>query len=282
MAEPAPNVRLNIASTAENVVLVREMLTGVADTVSLDESCLNDIRMAVTEACNNVVLHAYGRGQGPLEVELCIAEDAIWVLVRDHGHGIHAQRDFSHASTDGIGLHVIRTLADKIEFKDVARGGTEVQMKFATPHIGVLEPFREEQDLPLVALVDSAQATTVSIAPISLARTVLPRLVGALAARAHFSTDRISDAQLLADALVAHAHGAMSGDRISIGVNVEPRDLELRIARLGAGRAQRLIGDSRIDGLGQVIEKLTDRHGVATEGSYETLTLGLIDRRKRP
>ena len=37
--------------------------------------------------------------------------------------------------------------------------------------------------------------------------------------------------------------------------------------------------DSELDGLGRVIEKLTDRHDVARAGAYETLTLGLVDRR---
>jgi hypothetical protein len=53
----------------------------------------------------------------------------------------------------------------------------------------------------------------------------------------------------------------------------------LHIAPLSAGRAQRLIGDSEMDSLGKVIEKLTDRRDIATDGPYETLTLGLIDRR---
>jgi serine/threonine-protein kinase RsbW len=279
MAEPSPNVRLNLAGTPENVVLVREMLSGVAEATRVDDGCLNDIRTAVTEACNNVVLHAYEGEQGLLEVELCIVEDAIGVLVRDHGRGIDPECEPLLATADGIGLHVIDTLADRVEFMDVAGGGTEVRMKFATAGIGLLEPLPQEPDLPLVALNGSPRAITLSIAPIGLARTVLPRLVSALAARAHFSTDRIADAQLLADALVAHARGAMSGDHLSIGVHVEPRDLELRIAPLGVGRAQDLIGDSRLDGLGRVIEKLTDRHGVATGGPYEMLTLGLIDRR---
>lgn len=280
MAEPPPNVRLNLTGTPENVVLVREMLSGVAEAISLHGSDLNDIRTAVTEACNNVVLHAYEGEQGPLEIELCIAQGSLSVLVRDRGAGIPTEADAADPVSEGIGLNVIRTLSHSVEFKDLSDGGTEVRMAFATPSTRVPEPSPEEgPDLPTLALGESPTTATVSIAPISLARTVLPRLVIALAARAHFSTDRISDAQLLADALVAHAQGAMSGDHLSIGVNVEPRDLELRIAPLGVGRAQRLIGDSEVDGLGRVIEKLADRHGVATAGPYETLTLGLIDQR---
>jgi serine/threonine-protein kinase RsbW len=275
-----PNVRLNLASTPENVVLVREMLSGVAETVGLGDSDLNDVRTAVTEASNNVVLHAYDGDEGPLEIEVCVARDALTVLVRDHGRGLRTRPNaIMDAASTGIGLHVIQTLARDVEFEEGSDGGTEVRMRFATPGARALGPSaKDDGGLHTVALTGSSATTTVSIAPISLARTVLPRLVSALAARAHFSIDRISDVQLLTDALVAHAHAAMSGDHLNIGVDVEPRDLELRIAPLETGRSQRLIGDSELDGLGRVIEKLTDRRGVASVGAYETLTLGLIDR----
>jgi anti-sigma regulatory factor (Ser/Thr protein kinase) len=281
MVESAPNVRLNLAATPENVVLIREMLSGVAEAIGLNRGELNDIRTTVSEACNNVVLHAYEGDHGPLRVEVCAAVDVLIVLVCDQGRGLHPKPSNSETNSPGIGLHVIQTLADLVEFKETPDGGTEVRMQFATQcSTGLLESLPDDDlRFSTLALPSSPMTTTVSIAPISLARTVLPRMVSALAARAHFSTDRISDAQLLADAVAAHARGAMSGDHLIISVDVEPRDLELRIAPLALGRAHSLIRDSRIDGLGRVIEKLTDRHGVATVGSYETLTLGLIDRR---
>jgi serine/threonine-protein kinase RsbW len=280
MVEQPPNVRLDLANTPENVVLVREMLSGVAEAIDLHGSDLNDIRTAVTEACNNVVLHAYRGEQGPLEVEARLAQNALSVVVRDRGYGIQTPSDRLETTTLGIGLHVIRTLTRHVEFRGVSGGGTEVRMEFAALSIGVPAPhLKESLGLPAFASADSTATATVSITPISLARTVLPRLMSVLAARAHFSTDRISDAQLLADALAAHAHGAMEEDHLSVGMNVEPRELELHIAPLGDEYAQRLIGDSTLDGLGSVIERLTDRHGVKSAGPYEMLTLGLVDRK---
>jgi len=278
MAEPPPNVRLTLANTPENVVLVREMLSGVAYAIDLDGSDLNDARTAVTEACNNVVLHAYRGEEGPLEVEVFLSPGTLGVLVRDQGIGIGLESPRMDAT--GIGLHVIQTLAHGVELKDGANGGTEVWMEFAAANAGSLElPPEGRPGVPTLALPGAPTTTTICIAPITLARTVLPRLVIALAARAHFSTDRISDAQMLADALAAHAHKAVSGDKLSIDVVVEPRDLELQISPLEIGRAQHLIGESELDGLGRVIEKLADRHRVVSVGSHETLTLGLSDSR---
>ena len=64
-----PNVRLQLSNRPENVSLVRAVLAGVAEAVDLDPEQLDEIRTAVTEACNNAVLHAYAGGEGPLEVD---------------------------------------------------------------------------------------------------------------------------------------------------------------------------------------------------------------------
>lgn len=280
MPELLPNVRLQLTNTPENVVLVRGMLSGLAEAVSVGESDLNDIRTAVTEACNNIVLHAYGGNPGPMEVDVHVASPLLRIFVRDHGMGIQAlEHKDADGSPAGIGLHVIQTLAHTVEFEEATGGGTEVCMEFFLAGASALEPCSDQLALSSSGAAQTSSATMLSIAPVGLARTVLPRVICALAARAHFSTDRISDTQLLADALAAHMDGALSGDQLRVRFDVEPREIELHIAPLTAGRAQRLIGDSQLDGLGRAIEKLTDRCRVATVGSHETLTLSLIDRR---
>jgi serine/threonine-protein kinase RsbW len=298
MPEPLPNVRLQLLNTPENVVLVRGMLAGLAEALRIGESDLNDIRTAVTEACNNVVLHAYGGDPGPMEVDVHIDSGTVTVLVRDSGSGIgnrcEGEQDFagdvaeresfdvSAEATDypppGIGLHVIETLAHGVEFRQPPSGGTEVRMRFSLA-VEALDPCSDERGLATLALSRTPSTAMFSIAPLSLARTILPRLVSALAASAHFSTDRISDAQLLADALAAHAPGALSGNQLSVGANVGPREIELHIAPLTSGAAQHLLEDSELDRLGSIVEKLTDHRHVATIGPYEALTLGLRDSR---
>lgn len=293
MAE-LPNVRLNLSNRPENVLLVRQVLTGVAEAIDLDGSDLNDIRTAVTEACNNVVLHAYEGEEGPLEIEVYAAPSALEVVVRDRGTGIQPRARAAEETTLGaeettlgIGLPVIQALAHRVEFADAAGtpsragwAGTEVRMEFPTPSTRALESLHEG-GLELLNIAQAEPTTTmgIAIAPTRLARAVLPRLLSALAARAHFSTDRISDAQLVADALIAHAPESISGRHLGVGVSIEPRNLELRIGPLDAGHAQRLIVDSALEGLGAVIEKLTDHHRVATVGPSEVLALRLIDRR---
>jgi serine/threonine-protein kinase RsbW len=274
-----PNVRLDLTNRPENVLLVRETLTGVALAIGLDGSDLSDIRTAVTEACNNVVLHAYGEQEGTLEVEISLGE-SLEVVVRDRGVGMAGEREEA-ANDPGIGLPVIEALARTVEFEETpGSGGTEVRMTFAAPAGRGLEPGGVDGgELTLPSGLDGAATATISIAPTALARSVIPRLLSVLAARAQFSTDRISDSQLLADALVAHAGSVVRGSHLSISVNVELRDLQLRIGPLIAGHAERLVVDSDVAGLGRVLEKLADRHRVTSSDSHDTLTLQLLDRR---
>jgi serine/threonine-protein kinase RsbW len=276
-----PNVRLNLSNRPENVMLVRQMLAGVAEAVDLDANDLNDISTAVTEACNNVVIHAYAGAEGPLEVEVYVLAGTVVVMVRDRGGGISSTIS-AEADTAGIGLSVIEALAERADFRDAEDIGTEVWMTFGTPHARALARSSEDElEQPAIVGVESSDAVEIIVAPTPLAWAILPRLLSALAARAHFRTDRIADIQLVADALTAQVPASISGSHLSIGISVEPRDLELRISPLLAGHAQQLVVESAGDGLGPLIGKLSTSSRVATVGSsdHEMLALRLHDRR---
>ena len=280
MAE-TPNVRLHLSNRSENVLLVREMLSGFAETVSLDTSDLYDIRTAVTEAANNVVLHAYEGREGPMEVELRTTPETVEVVVRDNGVGIRPRIRPADEAALGIGLPLIQALVHSVEFSEVDGSGTEVRMEFLAGcerPLAPPEPEPEHGEGQPLAVDDPASTIAVTVAPAALARAVLPRMLSVLAARAHFSTDRISDAQLVADSLAAHAPDSLGADRLNLTASVQGRSLELCVGPLGPGRADRLILDSDVHGLGPVIEKLTDERRVATIGSSEMLALQLVDR----
>ena len=212
MAEPS-NVRLNLSNRSENVLLVREMLSGVAEAIALDTSDLYDIRTAVTEACNNVVLHAYEGQEGELEVDLRASLEEVEVAVRDYGIGIRPRIRAADETALGIGLPLIQALVHSVEFSDAGGRGTEVRMQFLTPSNSALEPVADDgsDEVPEPAEQELASTIALTIAPARLARAVLPRILSVVAARAHFSTDRISDAQLQSARLEAHGEGQPVG-----------------------------------------------------------------------
>jgi len=278
MAE-TPNVCLTLSNQPENVLLVREMLSGLAETVGVDGVELNDIRTAVTEACNNVVLHAYEGEEGPLQVELYLAPAAVEVVVRDHGMGIRPHIRSEEEEALGIGLSIIQALAPRVEFKDVSGGGTEVRMEFSTPGTESLTAIASADfEPPAVAPAELATTTGLALAPSELAQRVLPRVMCVLAARARFTTDRISDAEMLADALVSHGFETSAQQHMTLSVHVGTREIALRLGPLGGGIAGRLIADTDA-GIGPIVERLTDERRIASEGAFEVLELTMRDVR---
>ena len=125
-----PEVVLNMPARAEGVGVVRQALAGMADALAFDPAVLSDMKMAVTEACTNVVVHAYDDDAGQLEVQMLAGEDDLTIVVRDHGSGIQPKPARTESPAMGLGLPLIAALSDAFELRGSAGQGTEVRMTF--------------------------------------------------------------------------------------------------------------------------------------------------------
>lgn len=280
-ATAARNIRLELASRAEDVSIARELLSGVAEAAAVERGVMDDIRTAVTEACNNVVQHAYDGVPGPIELDLALRSDAIEVTVRDHGAGMRPWIRTAESRTLGIGLMVIKALAESVEFSDRPQGGLEVRMRFAIPGLSALDPDGETPPAPEQLQLDTPAIASiaVSVGPVSLAAAVLPRLLSAMAARAHFSTDRICDLQIVGDAIAGHAAQAIDGNHLCLRIATSPRLVTIGVSSLLQGGAQRLFADTTLEGVGGVIDRLVDEREIRAEDATETLVLRMRDHR---
>ena len=130
-AAPAPEVVLNMPARAEGVGVVRQALAGMADALAFDHAVLSDMKMAVTEACTNVVVHAYDEDAGQLEVQMLAGEEDLTIVVRDFGTGIQPKPARTEPPALGLGLPLIAALTDAFELRGSAGQGTEVRMTFS-------------------------------------------------------------------------------------------------------------------------------------------------------
>lgn len=123
-----PDIELALAARAENIAIVRHALGGLGEAYGVPEPKLSDIRLAVTEACANVVVHAYPNGQeGPMEVLASMRDDELTVRVRDWGRGIGPRPDSPGL---GLGLSLIAALAETVQLAHGGKEHTEVRMTF--------------------------------------------------------------------------------------------------------------------------------------------------------
>jgi serine/threonine-protein kinase RsbW len=131
MNATAPDVRLTMPARPEGVAVVRQALAGMADALDFDVTVLADMKMAVSEACTNVVVHAYEDSDGVLEVDMLADENSLTIRVRDYGSGIqpHA-RSSREVPALGLGLPLIAALTDAFELHGSSGQGTEVRLTF--------------------------------------------------------------------------------------------------------------------------------------------------------
>jgi serine/threonine-protein kinase RsbW len=102
---------------------VSEMVGDVA------EDDIERIRLALTEACTNVVRHAYAGDAGMLDVGVCLGRSTVVVVVRDCGVGLTDEGTPRGESGGGLGLPLIDMLADRVEIAP-RLPGTSVRMTF--------------------------------------------------------------------------------------------------------------------------------------------------------
>ena len=138
-------VRLTIPSKAEYITLVRLALSGLSQLRPLSEETLGDLKLAVTEACSNSVRHAYRDGrEGAVQVSYELHPDRLVVEVCDEGEGFNVGRgeslDDGLLSEGGLGIAIIRELADELEFGPGASGkGSRLRfVKFIGRDPGIL------------------------------------------------------------------------------------------------------------------------------------------------
>jgi serine/threonine-protein kinase RsbW len=123
------DVKLTLPARPENVSVIRHVLGAFAEALRLPDDLVEDLRLAVTEACTNVVRHAYPpEVPGPVEITITPTEDVVSVVVADHGRGIGSSSD---TTGPGLGLPLIAAIADEVELQPVPGGGSRVAMSFA-------------------------------------------------------------------------------------------------------------------------------------------------------
>jgi serine/threonine-protein kinase RsbW len=208
VTQQAACVQLELENRPQNVAIVRAALSGMAEAAELNEHLSTDLKTAVSEACNNVVLHAYDGGPGPMRVTVSYTPERIDVSVTDRGSGI--KRLASGPEHMGLGLALISALADQAEFRSRADGGTEVRIRFRrseqASEAGIPDAGGWPADSPALR-----GDVVMWCEPVAVMRHLLGRVARAIAATSHFTLAGAAELYPVNDALAAYAEAAADG-----------------------------------------------------------------------
>jgi serine/threonine-protein kinase RsbW len=233
---------LTLPATAENVIVVRQAIAGIAEALGLGGSRVADLKTVVTEACNNVVLHAYEGDPGPLQVNAAPGDDELVVQVADEGHGFRPRANEGEASL-GLGLPLIAALSDSFEISGGAGQGSRTTIRF-----GYAPPEARNNGRP----TNVPKELEIALVPGTMVKPVLARVIGVLAARAEFSVDRLADTVLLGDAVSSSSGGDFSDGRVGISIKDGDGTLDVRVGPLVEGSGERLMSEMDVPGAGSL------------------------------
>jgi anti-sigma regulatory factor (Ser/Thr protein kinase) len=119
-----------IPGTPLGVRMLRREMAGIAKDCGMDAEGIADVRLAVTEAATNAVVHAYAKAEGELSVTAAMQDGELAIVVGDTGPGLVERRDSPGL---GVGLSVIASVAERLKIVSHP-GGTEIHMAFPCPN----------------------------------------------------------------------------------------------------------------------------------------------------
>jgi serine/threonine-protein kinase RsbW len=122
------DVRLTLPAQPDSIPVIRHVLGAFAEALRLPPDMVEDMRLAVTEACTNVVRHAYDDDEaGSIDVVMQPSPERLQVIVSDRGRGMGPSPD---VGGPGLGLPLIAALSDSLELEAAPMGGNRLRMSF--------------------------------------------------------------------------------------------------------------------------------------------------------
>lgn len=128
-------IRMEIVSNPQYVSVVRLTTSGIANKIGFCLEDIEDIKVAVSEACTNAIKHSL---DDKFYVEYTIFKDGLTIEIIDNGKGYNVDSvdkpNLEQLKESGLGLFIIQSLMDDVKIKSDINNGTSVIM---TKYLGV-------------------------------------------------------------------------------------------------------------------------------------------------
>ena len=143
MTEPG-TIRLELTSSTKCLPVVRGAVERMAALEGFDGNDTHELTLAIDEALANVIKHGYeNRDDQPIELTLATVRSSrgspgLSIVVRDYGRQVDPStiqgRDLNEVRPGGLGVHIIQTVMDEVEYSCPSGGGMQLRMvKFVEP-----------------------------------------------------------------------------------------------------------------------------------------------------
>jgi serine/threonine-protein kinase RsbW len=121
----------------ESLAAIDQFIAAAAEQAGFDECTVYQVRLAVDEACSNIIEHAYGgEGSDIIECSYRIQGEELIVILRDTGQPFDPETvpepnlssNLEDRTGGGLGLYLIRQIMDKVDFDFESEAGNVLTM----------------------------------------------------------------------------------------------------------------------------------------------------------
>lgn len=123
---------ISVPNKPEYVSVVRLTASAIASRMGFSFEEIEDIKVAIAEACTNVIKHGMCNKSENYEIDFVMEENKIIIDIIDKGTGFCfedvLEPDLSCPKEGGLGIFIIKSLMDEVEIKSDLGKGTAIKM----------------------------------------------------------------------------------------------------------------------------------------------------------
>ena len=128
-------IKMEIPANPDYVSILRLTTSGIANKLGFSMDDIEDMKVAVSEACSNAVKHSE---DNKVSINFNLLNNGIQIEIIDNGKGYDVDSietpDLTNPKEGGLGLFIIQTLMDEVNISSKGNQGTTIKM---TKYLGV-------------------------------------------------------------------------------------------------------------------------------------------------
>lgn len=129
------SIKMEISANPEYVGIIRLTTSGIANKIGFSIDDIEDMKVAVSEACTNAIKHS---SDDRFYITFNVLDDGLNIEIKDNGIGCNidslGKPDLDNPKESGLGIFIIQTLMDEVSIESSDNEGTTIKM---TKYLGV-------------------------------------------------------------------------------------------------------------------------------------------------
>lgn len=125
-------IKLSVPNKPEYVSIIRLTAAGIANRMGFDIEKIEDIKVAISEACTNAITHGICQEEENFNIDFSTDDEKLVISVYDNGKGFLSKHikapDLQELKEGGLGIFIIKSLMDHVEILSNNGKGTVIKM----------------------------------------------------------------------------------------------------------------------------------------------------------